>query len=215
MLKKELLELLKDIEDEGEIDNLLKETDLYKSSTGLENFKNLVATDKDFKSFFDSEKDKHYSKALESWKKNNLPTLIEAEILKRNPKKDPLELKLEELERKLEQAEKQRVKAEKIAQYKDTLVEKKIPTELTNWLIADDDEVTQANIDLFENAMKQYIETGINTEVDKRFKGGANIPPKGEGEKGITKEEFAKMNLPERAKLQIDNPDLFKQLTEL
>ena len=45
MKKKELLELLNDIEEDGTVDEVLQETDLYKSSLSLDNFKQLVATE--------------------------------------------------------------------------------------------------------------------------------------------------------------------------
>ena len=45
MKKKELLELLNDIEEDGNVDEILQETDLYKSSLTLDNFKQKVEND--------------------------------------------------------------------------------------------------------------------------------------------------------------------------
>ena len=72
MKKKDLLELLVDIEEDGIVDEILQGTDLYKSRLSLDSFKDLVATDKEFKSFLDSEKDKHADKVLKTFKANNL-----------------------------------------------------------------------------------------------------------------------------------------------
>ena len=51
MEKRELIDLLAEIEDDGNLDEILKETDLYKSALEFENIKPLFASNDDFKSF--------------------------------------------------------------------------------------------------------------------------------------------------------------------
>ena len=67
-----------------------------------------------------------------------------------------------------------------ISKYKDVLTEKKIPSNMIDFLLAQDDETTGANIELFENSMKQYIETGIKAKLgDSEY-----TPPTGGGNVG-------------------------------
>lgn len=80
MLKKDLLELIKDIEDDKDVDEILATSELATKFGGLDMFKQKINTDKDFKSFMDSEKDKYNSKALETWKQNNLQSLIDEKL---------------------------------------------------------------------------------------------------------------------------------------
>ncbi len=86
MLKKEVLELLKEIEDDAEIDSLLQSTDLFKSASDkkltIEEFRELINNDANFKAIIDNEKNKYHSEALENFKKKDMQTLISAEVLK-------------------------------------------------------------------------------------------------------------------------------------
>lgn len=208
MKKKDLLELLVDIEEDGIVDEILQGTDLYKSRLSLDSFKDLVATDKEFKSFLDSEKDKHADKVLKTFKANNLEKLIDAEVLKRTGKNETPEQKaIRELQEQLANMGKEKEKAERIAKYKDVLAEKKIPSNLTSFILGEDDEVTEANINIFEDAMKTYVEN----KVKERLKDSKYTPPKS-GEKKMTRDEFNKLTLVEKQKLYDDNPNILDEL---
>lgn len=107
MLKKDILEKIKDLKDEDDINNLLKGTDIESAfkvevQPTLDVFKAKLNSDKDFKSFMDSEKDTHANKSLETWKINNLQTLINDEVLKATgKKKTPEQIKMRNLKRNL------------------------------------------------------------------------------------------------------------------
>lgn len=156
MKKSQILELLDSVEEDIEISEI-----------------------KEVKSWLDSEKDKHSQKsiktALDNFKKNDMQKLIEAEILKRNPSKTPEQLKIEELENKFKEMEKAKSKAEMIAKFKDTLTEKNIPSKMIDFLLADDEEVTNANISIFEESMKTYIDK----KVEDRVSNTNYTPPSG------------------------------------
>lgn len=208
MKKKDLLELLNDIEEDGVIDEILQETDLYKSSLTLDNFKQKVATDDSFKKYMESSNDKHFDKALKTWKANNLEKLIEAEVLKRTGKTETPEQKaIRELQEQLANMGKEKEKAERIAKYKDVLVKKKIPSQLSDFILGEDDDVTEANINIFEDAMKTYVES----KVKERLKDSKYTPPKS-GEKKMTRDEFNKLTLVEKQKLYDDNPNILDEL---
>ena len=208
MKKKDLLELLVDIEEDGIVDEILQGTDLYKSRLSLDSFKDLVATDKEFKSFLDSEKDKHADKVLKTFKANNLEKLIEAEVLKRTGKTETPEQKaIRELQEQLANMGKEKEKAERIAKYKDVLVKKKIPSQLSDFILGEDDDITDANINIFEDAMKTYVES----KVKERLKDSKYTPPKS-GEKKMTRDEFNKLTLVEKQKLYDDNPNILDEL---
>lgn len=87
------------------------------------------------KSWVDSVRDKHLQKGLETWKTNNLESLLNDEIKKRFPQKDEKELEVEKLRAEIEKMkhEKQREsltnKAIKIA------TEKSLPIELVDFLL--------------------------------------------------------------------------------
>ena len=178
MNKKELTELLNGVEDDGVIDDILKGTDLYKSSLTLDNFKSLIGTDNDITSFVDSVKDTHLSKGIETWKANNLNKMIDAEVLKRTGKNEtPEQKEIRELKDRLDKADKTAQKANMIAKYKDTLAEKKLNPKLMDFLINDDEEVLKANIDIIANIISE------NAKVlrDDALNSGNYVPPINEG----------------------------------
>lgn len=179
MLKSELLKLIETIEEEGSVDEVLTKSDFAKSLTSLDNFKRLVGENGDFRSFMDGEKDKHYSKALETWKANNLQKLVQAELLKANPQKTPEQLQIEELTMKFEEEQKQRRVSEQKSRLKDEYREQNIDPRIIELLISDDEEVTKANVKIYMDANKAYIQK----QVEERIKAGEYTPPGGEADK--------------------------------
>lgn len=170
MLKKELLELIKDIEDEGEIDEIITSKGFAKPL----NFGNkVVATENDLKSLIDSERDK----GIEGFKKGGMQKIIEAEILKRTNKEEtPVEKELREMKAEFESMKKEKARAEMVAKFKDTLADKKIPSKLIDFVLGEDEETTNANISLFEDSMKSYIDSQVSERLNAGY-----VPPKDDG----------------------------------
>lgn len=189
MLKSELLELLNDIEDTTDIDDVVGAKYIT-----LDKFKEKLS-DKEFKSFIDSEKDKHSQKsittAIENFKKKDMRKLIDAKVLElTGDNESPEQKAIRELQDKLAGIEKEKMHAEMVAKYKDVFHEKNIPSSLTNFLLAEDEDVVNANISLFEESMKSYIES----KVSDRIKDTSYTPPKDNGgSKTYTMEDLAKM----------------------
>lgn len=208
MLKSELLELVKDMDDNTDVDEVVS-----KSYLTLDNFKSKL-DESEFKSFMDSEKDKHSSKAiataLENFKTKDMQKLIDAEVLKRTGDNEtPEQKQIRELQQQFEALQKEKTHAEMVSKYKDVLNEKKIPSQLVDFLLADDEDITNANIDLFENSMKAFVDA----KVEERMKDTSYTPPENKGDtKAITKEEFLKMDLFEQSKFANENPDLYKEI---
>lgn len=193
MNKKELLKLIESIGDEDQVDEVLSQSDfaksLLESGITLDAFKGKI-NEPDFKSYLDSVKDKHFDKALETWKSNNLQTIINDEVLKATgKKKSPEQLKIEELEKKMLESEAKAQKAEKIAKYKDVLAEKKIPMEMIEYFLTDNDETTNTRIDNF----KTFVDDIVNTNVKEKIASGSYTPPGDNGAGDLTVDDIAKM----------------------
>ncbi|WP_061293668.1 DUF4355 domain-containing protein [Clostridium botulinum] len=207
MLKSELLKLIESIEDNGEVDEILKSTDFAKSILSLDNFKNLVATDKDFKSFMDSEKDKYNSKALDTWKTNNLQSLIDEKIKELYPEDDPKDLELKKLQQEMENMKKETLKKELTNKALKIATEKGLPTDLVDYFIGQDEEATNKNLETLEKVFTDKLET----TVKERLKDNSYTPPSGGA--GVnnpwSKEHF---NLTKQAQVLKENPELAAQL---
>ena len=194
MKKNELLKLIENIADEGSVDEVLSKSDFAKSliASGLtlDAFKEKILNDKDFKSFMDSEKDKHSTKALETWKNNNLQTLINDEVLKATgKKKTPEQLKIEELEKSFNEQKAKAERAERVAKYKDVLAEKKIPMEMIDYFLTDNEETTNTRIDNFTT----YVEGMVSSGVKEQISAGNYTPPGENGAGELTANDIAKM----------------------
>lgn len=196
MLKSELLVLINEADDNADIDEIILSNGFAKPITDVEGLNKLLESDKSLQGLFD----KKVTTGIENFKKNGMQKLIEAEVLKRTGKNEtPEQKEIRELKERLDKADKEKTKAEMISKYKDVLTEKKIPSNMIDFLLAEDDETTGANIELFENSMKQYIETGIKAKLgDSEY-----TPPTGGGNVGkVTWEQV------------IDNPSLYNTYLE-
>ena len=196
MLKSELLALINEADDNADIDEIILSNGFAKPITDVEGLNKLLESDKSLQGLFD----KKVTTGIENFKKNGMQKLIEAEVLKRTGKNEtPEQKEIRELKERLDKADKEKAKAEMISKYKDVLTEKKIPSNMIDFLLAQDDETTEANIELFENSMKQYIETGIKEKLgDSEY-----TPPTGGGNVGkVTWEQV------------IDNPSLYNTYLE-
>lgn len=193
MNKKELLKLVESINDEGSVDEVLSGSDfaksLLQSGLTLNAFKEKLK-EPEFKSYLDSVKDKHFDKSLETWKSNNLQTIINDEVLKATgKKKTPEQLRIEELEKNFNEQKAKAERAEKVAKYKDVLAEKKIPGEMIDYFLTDDDETTNTRIDNFAT----YVEGMVSSSVKEKIASGSYTPPGENGAGDLTVDDLAKM----------------------
>ncbi|UYZ37267.1 DUF4355 domain-containing protein [Clostridium beijerinckii] len=194
MKKAELLKKIEASKDEDDINDLLKGTDIestFKVEPTLDAFKAKLESDKAFKSFIDSEKDTHANKALETWKTNNLPTLINDEVLKATgKKKTPEQLKIEELERKFNEKE---VEAQNLAnqsKIKDLLTQSGFdPTKTIEFFNNSNVENVEASIGNFKSIIDEMVSSGVK----KAIADGNYTPPGENGAGELTADDLAKM----------------------
>jgi hypothetical protein len=178
MLKKELLKLIEVLKEDDNIDETISKSDLGKAllSSGLtlDAFKAKL-NDTDFKSFLDSEKDKHLTKGIETFKKNNLQTLVDAEYKKQHPEADPANEALREVQKELEDMKTEKLRTDLKNTGIKYATEKKLPVDLVDYLIGSDENATKANLD---NLVKIF-ETHDKAVKEELLKGASYVPPAG------------------------------------
>lgn len=134
--------------------------------------------------------DSFFTKGLESWKGNNLQKLIDDAIAKSNPSETPEQKQIRELTERLnrkEGDEKRQVLLNKALLKAD---EKKLPKDVLEFFLGDDEESTVKNLDKLESVFSKHVET----LVQERLKGSSYVPPKGGEGKSFTIEEIEKMS---------------------
>lgn len=170
MLKKEILELIKGIDDEGSIDEVLSQSDLVKSfiqnGLTLDAFKGRMK-EKDFKAYIDSLNDKHFEKALETWKTNNLEKELEPFIQEKYPDlvTDPVQKELNQLKKQLADEQKANARKDLLTQAIQYATEKKIPSTLVERFLDEDLEKTKANLDGFVESINPWVQEQVDTRL--------------------------------------------------
>lgn len=158
----------------------------------LDRIKAFVAEDKDSKSWLDSEKDKYYQKAFKTFQDNgNLEKMINDEVKKRFPDKSEKDIELEKVKAELEKIKTDAFRKELANKAIKTLNEKKLPLDIVDLLVSQDEESTNKNIETLEQVFSTHIETLVN----ERLKTGYT-PPKGDN-KNV---DISKMSMEEYAK---------------
>lgn len=186
MLKKDLLKKIENAKDDEDINSLLTGTDIEETFKGegatLDNFKEKIKSDKDFKAFMESENDKYHNKALKTWKENNLEKELEPFIKEKYPDliTDPTQKKLLELEKELAKEKAANTRKDLLTEAVKYANEKGIKLKAIDKFLGDDLDSTKANLDdLAEDWSK-----GIESVVEQKMKSNSYIPGiGGEGDK--------------------------------
>ncbi|MBW6408976.1 DUF4355 domain-containing protein [Clostridium weizhouense] len=194
MKKTELTELLKNIADDADIDETIKGNGtlakLFEKGLTLDDVKNFVETNDDGKKYLQTYGDKRVTDGIKTWKDKNLQTLINDEVLKATgKKKTPEQIKIEELEKQFNEQKAKAERAESIAKYKDVLAEKKIPMEMIDYFLTDNEETTNTRIDNFST----YVNDMVSNGVKEKIADGSYTPPGENGAGELTADDLAKM----------------------
>lgn len=154
------------------------------------------------------EGDRRVTEALKKAEKKNADKVKEAQKLAAMNEQQKYEYELEQREKAIEAKEKALALAENKNEASKILAEKGISLQLVDFVVAEDADTMNANIQLLDKAFK----ASVKAEVEKRL--GSNSPKKNlPPEEGITKEAFKKMSIMQQQQLFMENPELYKQLT--
>jgi len=154
--------------------------------------------------------DKHFTKGLETWKANNLQSLIDEEINKKFPPETKEQKRLRELEQKLAAIEKEKLVATIKAEAMKELTSKGLPVGIADYFVTDNLETTRDRI----NTFAEEFAKAVKTEVDNRLRTMGGTPKNhGSGSSGtLTKEQLLEMDYNERVKFYNENPEEFQRI---
>jgi len=186
MLKKDLLEKIKNLKDDEDINTALVGTDIetqFKTSgVTLDAFKEKMKTDKDFKAYTESENDKYHTKALKTWKENNLEKELEPFMLVKYPDMvtDPVKKELAEMRKELEKEKSSNARKDLLSEAMKYAAEKKLPAGFIDKFLGEDLDTTKANLDVLATDWAKGLETSMN----EKFKSSSYVPG-GTGPDGV------------------------------
>lgn len=170
----EVKKFLEENQGNAEVSDYLKE---LKTPT-LEGVKGFLDTTEEGKTFIQAEKDRYFTKGLDTWKKNNLDSLVAAKVSELYPEETEEAKRIKVLEQKLKESEEKEKKNLLLTKALTVANEKKLPTEFIERFLGNDEDETLQNLSQLEDVWNNKI----NQEVDGRFKSNGYDP--GEGTKG-------------------------------
>ncbi|WP_018923856.1 DUF4355 domain-containing protein [Salsuginibacillus kocurii] len=190
----EVKQFLEQNKDDEQVKEYLQGLQSDKKVT-VEEVQQLAQQDSDVKKWLDSEKDRHANKSLETWKNNNLESLVEDEVKKRNPQKDEKDIEIDKIKQQLADMEGQKTKESLRNSALKQATDKGIPHDVIDYLLGDDEESTLTNLSTFEKSMQQYVDSKVN----ERVKGSSYTPPASDdgNTKTFTPEELNEMSIEE------------------
>ena len=177
MLKKDLIEKIKNAKEDEDINSLLAGTDVETQFKGeeptLDTFKAKVKMDKTFQQFMDSENDKHYVKAMKTLKEKGTWESEFADVMKEKYPDlvpDPqAELKKEIANLKSESA-REKMLNQAVAYATEKGI--KIDSKYISKLLGEDFDSTKVELDGFaENWSK-----GLETSMNEKLKSSSYVP---------------------------------------
>lgn len=204
----EIRSFIEQNKDNQEVQGFLSE---LRGTPSIDEIQRLANENDDIRTWLQSEKDRHFSKGLETWKAKTMPGLIEEEIRKRYPEETPEQIEIKKLRAEIEQERRERKLATNRAKAKDIASKKELPADLVDFFVSADESTTLEAIEQFEKAWS----AAINKAVEGRFKDNAREPVRSHlpaRNNPFAKETF---NLTEQARLWKENPELARQYQEL
>ena len=215
MLKSELLEKLKDIAEDADvneailsIDDFAKSSEIDVKKLTIDDYKNMLANNAVIKAYYQSSFDSAVGSAVtkhdEKFKREKLPGIIEDAIkAKANEGLSPEQIQLKELQAQLDAMKAEKEQAELLNSNVRKLKEVGLNTDLARFIKEDSD------IDFFKN----LINDSVKTEVKQKLGHSSYKPPVVDNNLNtITKEKFNKMGYKERLNLYNTNKELYEKL---
>ena len=215
MLKSELLEKLKDIAEDADvnetilsIDDFAKSSEIDVKKLTIDDYKNMLANNEVIKAYYQSSFDSAVGSAVtkhdQKFMKEKFPTLLEEEIKKRDTSDlTPDQLKIKELEEKMAKYEAEKAESLRLETNRSKLKDNGLNTDLARFIKEDSD------IDFFKN----LINDSVRAEVKNKLGKSNYKPPTVDNNLNtITKEQFNKMGYKERLKLYNEDKELYEKL---
>lgn len=118
--------------------------------------------------------DANFNKGLSTWKTNNLQKLVDEKYAKLHPAADPKDKALEELKAEIENMKKEKTHETLKNTALKIATEKKLPTDLVDYFLGEDEESTVSNLNKLEDVFSKHDE-----QIKSDFaKGNSYTPPK-------------------------------------
>lgn len=160
------------------------------SQVTLEGVESFLETDEG-KRFLQPKLDKYFSKGLDTWKEKNLKKLVDEEVRKQNPSETPEQKRIRELEEQFAALEKEKTRESLKNKALTLLNEKKLPTNLVDFIIGQDEETTLSNLEQYEEVFTNQLQSAVELRLKAD---GTDLKDTGKKPQTFTKEQIKSMS---------------------
>lgn len=195
MIKNELIELLKDLGGDDDVDDILRHnkslSELFDKNLTLNDVKNFINSNDEGKQYIQSYGDRRVTEGIEKFKKGAMQTIINDEVLKATgKKKTPEQIQIEELQKKFEAQEKENTRLKNESTVKSMLSEAGFdPSKALEFFNIDDMENMETRIGNFKALIDEKTQAGIKDAIAS----GSYTPPGENGSGELSVDDLAKM----------------------
>lgn len=124
----------------------------------LDGVKKFLKENDEGKTYLQSIADKRVTDGIETFKKKNLQGLVDAEYKKQHPEADPKDTEIAKLKKQFEDMQKESLKKDLTNKALKTMTEKKLPSDLVNFIVGADEDTTKANLKTLETVFSKHDE---------------------------------------------------------
>jgi len=166
-------------------------------------------TQEEVDALLQAETDRRVTSALKKQEQKNAEKLKEAQKLAQMNEQQKYEYELNQREAAIAEKEKALALAENKNEASKILAEKGLSLSLVDFVVAEDAETMNINIQTLDKAFKQ----SVKDEVEKRL--ASKVPTKSLPlDKTLTKDQFNKMGYQELMQLKKENPEIYEELSK-
>lgn len=188
-------------------DNMNTNVEPNNNEEGQQQEQKLTFTQEELDALIQKHADKRVSQAMKTAEKKQEAKIREAQKLAQMSATEKYEYELNQREQAIAEKEHQLALAENKNEASKILADKGLSVALVDFVVAEDAETMNSNIQLLENEFKKCVKA----EVEKRLATSTpkkNLPL----DETLTKETFNKMSVLQQAEIYKNNPDLYNRL---
>ena len=188
-------------------DNMNTNVEPTTNEEGQQQEQKLTFTQEELDALIQKHADKRVSQAMKTAEKKQEAKIREAQKLAQMSATEKYEYELNQREQAIAEKEHQLALAENKNEASKILADKGLSVALVDFVVAEDAETMNSNIQLLENEFKKCVKA----EVEKRLATSTpkkNLPL----DETLTKETFNKMSVLQQAEIYRNNPDLYNRL---
>jgi len=178
----------------------------------VDDFKSFLESNDEAKKILQAERDRAVTKGIETWKTNNLDSIINDKIKELFPEETAEQKRLRELEQKYQNMEKKAKISTLKNKVLNQLTETGLSTKLADVLVGEDEESTMSRF----NLVKEIWENSLKAAVEQKFKENGRTPSESPNKTNMTKpftaQEIENMTFEEINAAYQKNPERFKNL---